>query len=371
MPADATIETAEGPTVTIDGRRYDWFRGNGYLGFQSDPDLLAAASEATLRYGLKLRDRRPVGCHPCVGEWDEAASAFFGCDDVLLLASGYLGGAVMASTLAADVDMAFVDEESHPNVWDGLAVGGIPAVPFRHRDPDALADALATHRERRGRFRPLVASDGVFPITGAVAPAADYWRVLEAYDDGTLCLDDAHAFGVIGENGRGTLEHLGILGDGRYAYGTMSKAFGAGGGVMPGPAGWQDRVGRASAAYRSATKPPPGVVAAGARALRMARDRPWLRTRLAHQVARVRASLRAMGLPVGDSPAPVVCLDRRGGLDLAGVAGRLFDEDRIAVLHLTGGYPNVPVGGGLVFTLSAAHDDDQVDRLLAAFKRAL
>lgn len=97
-----------------------------------------------------------MGCHPWVVDWEDAASAFFGCDDVLLLASGYLGGAVMASALADDLDVAFVDEQSHPNVWDGLAVGGIPAVPFRHRDPGALADALRTHADRHGRFRPLL-----------------------------------------------------------------------------------------------------------------------------------------------------------------------------------------------------------------------
>ena len=75
-----------------------------------------------------------------MADWDEAANAFFACDEALLLASGYLGGAVMAATLAPDVDVAFVDEQSHPNLWDGLAVSGIPAVAFRHRDPDALAD---------------------------------------------------------------------------------------------------------------------------------------------------------------------------------------------------------------------------------------
>ncbi len=372
MTADATIETPEGPTVTIDGRRYDWFRGNSYLGFQAHPDVLAAASAATLRYGLKLRDRRSVGCHPCVADWDEAANAFFACDEALLLASGYLGGAVMAAALAPDVDVAFVDEQSHPNLRDGLAVSGIPAVAFRHRDPDALADAVTAHaRRQRGTLRPLVMSDAVFPITGAMAPAEDYLRVLDAYDGGTLCLDDAHGFGILGEHGRGTLEHLGIAGPGHYSYGTMSKAFGAGGGVIPGSAGWRDRVERTSAAYRSATKPPPGVVAAGARALRLAREQPGLRTRLAQHVVRVRGALRAMGLPVDDGPAPIVCLDRRCGLDLGAVADRLLTEDGVAVLHMAGGYPNVPTGGCLVFTLSAGHGDDQVDRLLTAFRGAV
>jgi glycine C-acetyltransferase/8-amino-7-oxononanoate synthase len=133
------IETAEGPRVTIAGREVDWFRGNSYLGLQAHPEVLRAACEATLRYGLKLRDRRPGGCHPCVPEWERAANAFFGCEAAVLLGSGYAGGAVVAAALAEDFEVAFVDAQSHANVWDGLAAAGRRAVPFAHREPQALA----------------------------------------------------------------------------------------------------------------------------------------------------------------------------------------------------------------------------------------
>src|SRR5438105_7707596 len=102
----------------------------------------------------------------------------------------------MAAAVADEFDVAFVDEQSHPNVWDGLASARKSAVPFRHRDPDALSAALAA---RLGpRQRPLVVSDGMFPVTGALCPVSDYLRTLEPYEGSLLCVDDAHAFGVLG-----------------------------------------------------------------------------------------------------------------------------------------------------------------------------
>ena len=375
LPASAdptpppVIESPEGARVTIGGRQYDWFRGNSYLGLQAHPDVLRAACEATLRYGLKLRDHRRVGCHPCVLEWERAANAFFACEAAVLLGSGYAGGAVMVAALGDDFDVAFVDEQSHANVWDGLVAAGVRVISFPHRDPDGLAAVLST--DLGARQRPLVVSDGIFPITGALAPVPDYEAVLQPYDGALLCLDDAHAYGVLGPDGRGTLDHFGLQGARRFSYGTMSKAFGGAGGVIPGSAELRGRIECRSAAYRSTTKAPPGIVAAGARALEIARTQPGLRARLAAHVARVRSALRSIGLPLDDGPAPIICVDARSRLDFASIARRLFDEESIAVVHMPGGYANVPAGGCLVFTLSALHDEEQIERLVDAFRRAL
>lgn len=363
------IEGPEAPRVVIDGTPYDWFRGSGYLGLQHHPDVMRAACDATLRYGLRLRDRRAAGCHPCLPEWEEAARAFFDCDAAVLLGSGYAGGSVVAAALAGDVDVAFVDEQSHASLREGLAAAGLPAVEFAHRDPDALEAALAEHAA--GGERPLVASDAVFGITGALAPAAEYAELLRAREGAVLCLDDAHGYGVLGPDGRGTLEHLGLSGEGLVSYGTMSKALGTGGGVIPCSDGLRDRIERRSEANRGMSKPSPGVVAAGAQALRIARAEPGLRARLAELVARVRGALRSFGVEAGDSPAPIFCIPDAPGLDCGAVARELHERERIAVLHATGGYANVPPGGCLAFTVSAVHGDEQVDRLLEALRRAL
>jgi 8-amino-7-oxononanoate synthase len=132
----------------------------------------------------------------CVLEWERAASLFFDCEAAVLLGSGYAGGAVMAAALGDDFDVAFVDEQSHANVWDGLAAAGVRVVSFPHRDPEGLAAVLST--DLGARQRPLVVSDGIFPITGALAPVPDYEVVLQPYDGALLWLDDAHGYGVLG-----------------------------------------------------------------------------------------------------------------------------------------------------------------------------
>ena len=362
------IESPEGPRVTIGGRTVDWFRSSSYLGLQADPRVLRDAVEATERFGMKLRDRRAIGMHPVVAAWEEAGRAFFGADEAVLLGSGYAGGLVMSAALGDRFDVAFVDAEAHANIADGLRGCGRTIVPFAHRDADDLRRRLAS--DLPAGARPLVVTDGVFPITGDPAPLPDYADVLASYPGATLLVDDAHGFGVMGARGRGTLEHFGLEGDGRMAYGTMSKAFGAAGGIVPCTEDVRARIESRSAAFAGTTKPPPGVVAAGARALAIARAEPERRARLRSLVARVRAGLAEMGIGTGDSSAPIVCIRAADGFDAAGVAARLLREDAIAVLHASSGYANVPAGGALVFTLSATHDDAQVERLLDALRRA-
>jgi 8-amino-7-oxononanoate synthase len=362
------FETPEGPRVTIAGRAYDWFRGNGYLGLFGDREVLRAACEATLRYGMKLRDKRAIGCHPCLLELERQALRFFGSEGVAYYGSGYAGGAIMAAALADLVDVAFVDEEAHYGVFDGLVLTGKPIVRFAHRDPDDLARRLRAHLG--AGQRPLLMSDGIFPITGAIAPVPEYWSALAPYEGALLCLDDAHAYGVLGARGRGTLEHFDLAGEPRYSFGTMSKAFGAFGGILAGSVALIERVQATNGVMRGASKPPPGAVAAAAKALEIVNERPELRRRLGENVAHTRAGLAAMGLDVdARSPSPILSIGAASGLRFAELERALFVDEGIAVLHVERGYTGIPRGGVLVITIFANHEPAQLDRLLDALRR--
>ncbi|MEE8585122.1 MAG: pyridoxal phosphate-dependent aminotransferase family protein [Acidobacteriota bacterium] len=372
MPCDDAslpeFETPEGPRVTIDGTDYDWFRGNGYLGLYGHPDVLRASVDATLRYGMRLRDRRPVGCHPCVLELERQARRTFACDAVALFNSGYAAVAGLASGLHDRCDAVFLDDESHFSLADAMALLDKPLIRFAHRDADDLKRKLRS--QLRPGQRPLVASDGIFPISGTLAPVPDYVEALETYPGASLLLDDAHAAGVLGKNGRGILEHFGLEGAGRFSCATLSKAFGSFGGLVAGERGLVEDIRRRSGAFRGSALPPPGVVAASAAALALARRRPRRRRRLVANLARVRRGLHGMGLAVDpDSPSPIICLDRRNPFNLKAAARRFFDEKRIGVFCLEGGYPSTPVGGALVFTVFANHSRRQIDRLLEAFRQ--
>ena len=230
--APPQLETAPGARVKIDGREYDYYCGTGYLALQGHPRLAQAVCDSVQRYGIgPATSRLGYGLTPAIAALEQQAAAFFATDRALYFASGYFGPAILLQGLQARYDHIFVDEQSHYAIRDGIALSQKPSSRFAHCDPENLAQTL--QQKLKPGQRPLVISDGVFPASGALAPLPAYHRLLQNYR-GLLCIDDAHGFGVLGANGRGSLEYWGIEGEGRHACGTLSKAFGGHGGLIAG-----------------------------------------------------------------------------------------------------------------------------------------
>jgi glycine C-acetyltransferase/8-amino-7-oxononanoate synthase len=354
------METPMGPRVIIGGRERDYFSGTGYLGLQNHPQVLQAAADALARYGFATATSRGgYGEHPLYAALEEEARAFFGAERVLCYPSGYMSGVVLAQGLAGQVERIFIDEAAHYSLWDGARAAGKPLVPFRHRDPQSLREALRA--ALRPGERPLVFSDGLFPISGALAPAPEYLVELQEYPGAWLCLDDAHAAGVLGAHGRGTLEHFGVQHAHTLAGHTLSKGIGGYGGLIAGPAALVEMLEMGSRVYVGASPVPLPAAAAGAAALRLARD-DALRQALWRNVARARAGLRAAGWPLEESPAPILCLARRPGLDLARLKDALFERN-LCVAHVHN-YSSTPPGGALRIAIFATHTTQQIDRLV-------
>jgi 8-amino-7-oxononanoate synthase len=357
--------------VLINDRWRDYFAGCSYLGLQSHPGLLEAAAAALRRYGLgTATSRGGYGEHPLYREVEEAAAAYWEAERAVYYVTAYLGNAVLAQGLAGEYDRVFVDEASHYSVWDGARTAAAGLHPFRHLDPADLAAQLRRHL--KPGERPLVFSDGVFPISGEIAPVRDYQEVLAPYDAAILCLDDAHATGVLGAHGRGTMEHWGA--DGRngpriYAAHTLSKALGSHGGVIAGDAALIERLERRAKALVATSPSPLPAAGAAAWALRFMRQDTELRSRLRANVAAARAGLRRLGWPLADSPVPILCLGSRPGVDLGRLRDELFARD-ICVAHVTS-YSSVPAGGALRIAIFATHTADQIERLIAELARLL
>jgi 8-amino-7-oxononanoate synthase len=363
------MESPVGPRVQINGRWRDYFSGCGYLGLQSHPGLLRAASEALQRYGLgTATSRGGYGEHPLYRLVERAAADYWRAERAIYYVTAYLGNAVLLQGLRGEYERIFVDDASHYSVWDGVRAMGAPVHAFRHLDPGDLAELLRTHTA--SGERPLVISDGVFPISGEIAPATAYVEALAPYEGGVLCLDDAHATGVLGEHGWGTLEHWGLVGRDRcFAAHTLSKALGSHGGVIAGDAALIERLDRNAKALVATSPSPLPAAAASVWALEFMRDDTDLRSRLRVNVTHARAGLRALGWSLPDLPVPIICLRARSGADLARLQAELFARD-ICVAHITS-YSSTPEGGALRIAISATHESEQIDRLVDVLARLI
>lgn len=364
---DFRFQSPLGARVLVAGRERDYFSGTGYLGLQNHPRVLRAAVEALERYGLSTATSRGgYGEHLLYDQLESELRAFFGTTGALYFSTGYLGAAVLAQGLKARIERIFIDDWAHFSVWDGARAAGKPVVGFRHLDPGHLAEQLRA--ELRPGERPLVLSDGVFPISGEVAPLAELLQVVAPYN-GWVGLDDAHAVGAIGPNGRGTPDYWNSPAGQWVASGTLSKALGGYGGILTGTAELLAELERNTRVTVAASPPPLPVAAASACALSIARTQPELRQQLWRNVARARAGLRALGWPLEDSPVPIICLRALPGLDLARLKDGLFERD-ICIAHVRN-YSSTPPGGALRIAIFASHTPEQIDRLVFELGRLL
>ena len=361
------MQSPAGPRTVFNGRTYDYFSGCGYLGLQGHPDVIAAAVEALQKYGISTATSRgSYGEHAIYDELEREACAFFGTERCLYFPSGYMGPAVLAQACRGEYDHIFIDSSSHYSLWDAAQGAGKPITPFHHLNPGHLEEGL--RRELLPAERPLILSDGVFPVSGEIAKLPDYLALARQYG-GMVILDDAHASGVLGESGRGTADHFAIGDPCCRSCTTLSKALGGCGGLVCGDAGWIDAADHASSVCAGASPPPLPLAAASARALMIARVDPGLRHRLRENVAQARAGFRALGWELEDTPVPILCLGAGNGMDLARIKELLFKEG-IAITHERS-YPSTPPGGALRIAIFATHTPDQVQRLLDAVGRAI
>jgi 8-amino-7-oxononanoate synthase len=351
-----------GARTVFNGREFDYFSGTGYLGLQTHPQVIQAAVEAVQRYGLSTASSRGgFGEHPLYDELEQAACAYFGAEKVLYFASGYLGIAILTQAANDQFDHIFLDSAAHFSLWDAAKATNKPITVFHHCRVDRLAEALRC--ELLPDERPLVLSDGVFPISGEIAPLPGYLELVRIYH-GLVYLDDAHAVGVLGPEGRGTPDFYGIQDELCRTSGTLAKALGGYGGVIWGKADWVDRIDQNSAVCVGASPPPLVVAAASARALEIAHRSPQLRQSLWANVAQARAGLRSLGWKLEDTPAPILCLEGRAGLSLERIKTGLYEQG-IAVT-LVRGYTSTPPGGALRIAIFATHTPEQIDRLVGA-----
>jgi len=358
------MESPPGATAVIDGREVDYFCGCGYFCLHGHPEIIDAACRAVRQFGMgSATSRSGYGDNPVLLEVERNAAKFFATESALYYVSGYLGNTILIQGLRDSYDVIFYDSESHYSVLDGIALADKPAIAFAHRDACDFKSQVSRHL--KPTQRPLLISDGVFPISGEVAPIPEYVDVLRKYDEFTICVDDAHATGVIGEMGRGVFEYLGISGSRLFSSGTLSKALGGHGGIIAGNADLIKRLKSQSKIPFASSSPPTPAAAASAKALELLQETPELRKRLWDNTLYAKGRFRELGFDVNHTPVPIICLSSTN-VDLKRLPRRLLDNGIAISRYYAGGdaYSSVPAGGAVRIAIFSEHTKQQIDRLV-------
>ncbi|HET8765643.1 MAG TPA: 8-amino-7-oxononanoate synthase [Rhodanobacter sp.] len=355
------IAHVDGPWVIRDGHRLLGFCSNDYLGLAQHPRLIAALKAAADANGVGSTSAHLICGHRREhAELEEALAAWTGRERALLFSTGYMANLGIQQALLAPGDLCVQDKLNHACLLDGARRAGANLKRYPHADVAGAARRFATAPGAAA----LLATDGVFSMDGDVAPLAEL-AALARHEGATLLVDDAHGLGVLGTDGAGSVAGAGFgTGEVPVLMATLGKALGASGAFVAGSAALIDGLTQFARTFVYTTAMPPALAAAGCTAVRLARDESWRREKLQALIARFRAGAAQLGLPLTDSPSAIQPL-LLGDADAALAAARQLEARGLLVTAIRP--PTVPHGQArLRVTLSAAHDEAQVDRLLTA-----
>jgi len=343
--------------VEIESRRLLYFGGCDYYRLARHPQVLAAACLALAADGLNVAASRiTTGNHPLYPRLEAALAAWAGRTDAAVVPCGYAANAVALQALADRITHVFLDERAHPSLGDAACQIKAPLRTFRHRDPTHLAALL---RNLRPQACPAVLTDGLCARDGSLAPLAAYAKLLA--QRGWLVVDDAHGLGLLGKHGRGTPEHCGLRFPRLVHVGTLSKAFGAYGGVIFAPPRILRRLRTASRQYAGSTPCPLPLVAAALAAIDLLRTDPGFRSRLETNTSHAKARLRSAGVALPDTPSPILSVSVRNPSAVIRLRNRLIEQGIFPSLVR---YPGGPQAGYFRFVLSSEHTRRQIDGLV-------
>jgi glycine C-acetyltransferase len=297
---------------------------------------------------------------------------FKGTPAVLTFQSGFTANTGVIPTITGETDLIVSDELNHASIIDGMRLSKAPRKVYPHANVDALHDILgdAVERGRDGSGEPhrliLVVTDGVFSMDGDIAPLPGIVEAAEAFGAAVM-VDDAHASGVLGRDGRGTVDHFGLHGRVAVQVGTLSKAVGSLGGYVAGSTALREILTQRARPFLFSTSHPPAVVAACREAIRVMQDEPELLERLWANTRRFKAELARLGFDTGRSETPITPV-MMGDPDTAGrFSNRLIEEGVFAQPVV---FPTVAIDRSRIRTIvTAAHADAQLDSALEAFDR--
>jgi len=339
------LEGAQGARVCIDGQWKISLCSNNYLGLANHRALKEAAARALEHYGVGTAAARSLsGSTPVHEELESELAAFKGAEAALIFNSGFVTNTGTIPALVSKGDAVFSDEINHGSIVDGCRLSGADKRIYRHADLVHLEELLRDSAHYRKR---MIVADAVFSMDGDLAPLPEMLALCERYD-AFLMVDEAHATGVLGQNGRGAVEHFGLEGRVDIIMGTLGKALGSMGGYIVGSAELVSYLARTARSFLLTTSLPVPCVAAALAGLRLLRDDPGLRQRLWQNTRLYKSALEELGFDTMNSKTPIVpILIGDDGLAVR-FSQRLYEEGLYATKI---GTPYVPRGTARLRTI--------------------
>lgn len=368
MPASKYImESAPDAVTRINGKDYLYFGGTSYYSLHKHPSILKAAGNALKDYGiLSATTRLGYGTTALLETLEKKASDYFGTEDAAYLASGFLSSmtGVQALELHEGFDLVFLDELSHYSNRNAAFSVEKQVYTFDHRNIEDLKARLKKY-VKPGE-RPLVISDGVFPVFGEIAPIKNYLELLEPYN-GILWIDDAHGMGVLGEQGRGVSELSGVYSDRVFTGGTFSKAFGGFGGIIPGARQFISEI-KKGPVMNGANMATSAALAASLEGINILQAEPERKERLWANARHLKRGLRELGIPTNNTEVPIAAWEMGNRKKMERIREKLMDCG-IAIQFTT--YVGAGAEGVLRIVVFERHTTGQIDILLSELKSLL
>jgi glycine C-acetyltransferase len=359
------LQSEQRATVIMDGREVITLSSNNYLGLTVHPELRRAAQQATERYGVGSGAVRTIaGTMTLHNELEQKLARFKHTEASLTMQSGYATNLGVISALMQENDLIISDELNHASIIDGIRLCKAPRKIFRHKDMADLRRVLQESREIAGKV--MVITDGVFSMDGDIAPLPAIVALAEEYG-AFVMVDDAHASGVLGKHGRGSVSHFDL--DGRVALqiGTLSKGIGALGGYVACSQDMRDYLLNRARPILFSTSHPPSVVATCIAALDILERDTSLVERLWENTSFFKKGLEQLGFNTGQSETPITPVIVGEGARAVQLSTRLFAEGVFAQAIV---YPTVAVDKCRVRTIvTALHTNEELSRALDVFAR--
>ena len=362
-----TLESPQGPRISIKGKSYINFSSNDYLNLSGHREVIKASCFATQRYGVGAGSSRLLsGTYEPHIQLEKLIARFKNTQKALIFNTGYAANTGIIPVIAGEDSIIFSDELNHASIIDGARLSKAKISMYKHKDMSHLEKLLKKSIKNKSIKRRVIVTDTVFSMDGDIAPLKSIHSLCKEYN-ALFMIDDAHGTGVLGKTGRGGLEHFGIKDSGIIQMGTLSKAAGCFGAYVAGKKSLTDLLVNRSRSFMYSTALPPAVASASAMALHIiATSSSRLRKRLWSNRERLLNGLSDLGFDTLQSETPIIPILTGHVKDTIRLGKYLYRHNIYAPAIKP---PTVPENRGRIrFSVTAGHTADDLDQVLDSLR---